>query len=102
MKITRDSRKVDKRQKQIRVVIFFHVVAKLNLFLIILDMVLLTREFHVEHTHITIGKESAKITINATLVAQNGKASGIRIFNYEYAERSVKTNVIMDSCARLH
>lgn len=60
---------------------------KLNLFLIILDMVLLTSEFRVEHTHITIGMESEKTTTNATLVAQNGKVIGISIFNYEYAEK---------------
>ena len=80
MKITRDSRKVDKRQ-----------LAKAeanngcdicpNLFVIILDMVLLTMEFHVEHTHITIGRGGAKTTINATPVAQNGKASGIETSN---------------------
>ena len=63
------------------VVIFVRVEVKLNLFLIILDMVLLTRAFHVEHTHITIGKESAKTTISVTLVAQNGRVTGIRTSN---------------------
>lgn len=47
--------------------------------------VLLTREFRVGHIDIALGEASERTFTDATLVALNGKAIGIEVFDYGYA-----------------